>query len=272
MRIPLVVTHPCTLLHGGLRRTFDKSQFGPLLMSPQLGEKLERRMQSLERCIWLVGVTRYDSTVSALLRGVTIAAPGVKAVILAAYHAPDDVGAALKAGACGFLCQDISAEPLLNSLELVADGQTVVPRDCQLSQVTSWPANVEATKYGVLRTKGIEVRCSTSTAADSSGERSNSDLTQSLSRRELLILRMLIEGASNKVIALKLVITESTVKVHMKAILRKLRLQNRTQAAMWARNHVNEKVWMSLSRPHAPLGSGLETGPMSWNGHECPRT
>ena len=49
-----------------------------------------------------------------------------------------------------------------------------------------------------------------------------------------------MEGASNNVIACKLVITESTVKVHMKAIFRKLRLQNRTQAAIWARNHSNE--------------------------------
>ena len=57
------------------------------------------------------------------------------------------------------------------------------------------------------------------------------DVVRDLSRRELLILRTLTEGASNKVIALKLVITESTVKVHMKAILQKLRLQNRTQAA-----------------------------------------
>ena len=40
---------------------------------------------------------------------------------------------------------------------------------------------------------------------------------------------MLMEGASNKVIALKVVMTESTVKMHMKAILRKLRLQNRTR-------------------------------------------
>ena len=54
---------------------------------------------------------------------------------------------------------------------------------------------------------------------------------------------MLMQGASNKVIARNLVITESTVKVHMKAILRKLRLQNRTQAAIWARNHVNEADW-----------------------------
>ena len=59
----------------------------------------------------------------------------------------------------------------------------------------------------------------------------------------MIILRMLIEGASNKSIALKLVITESTVKVHMKAILRKLRLQNRTQAAIWARDHVSKEAW-----------------------------
>jgi len=63
--------------------------------------------------------------------------------------------------------------------------------------------------------------------------------SQAYSRREMLILRMLMEGASNKVIARRLVITESTVKVHVKAILRKLRLQNRTQAAIWASNHLN---------------------------------
>ena len=61
------------------------------------------------------------------------------------------------------------------------------------------------------------------------------NVVRDLSRRELVILRTLTEGASNKVIALKLVLTESTVKVHMKAILRKLRLQNRIQTAIWAR-------------------------------------
>ena len=64
----------------------------------------------------------------------------------------------------------------------------------------------------------------------------------------MLILRMLMQGASNKTIALKLVITESTVKVHMKAILRKLRLQNRTQAAIWANDNVNETTFTTLNR------------------------
>jgi two-component system nitrate/nitrite response regulator NarL len=62
----------------------------------------------------------------------------------------------------------------------------------------------------------------------------------SFTRSLTLILRYLMEGPPNKVIALKLVMTESTVKVHIKSILRKLRLQNRTQAAPWARDHARK--------------------------------
>ena len=59
-----------------------------------------------------------------------------------------------------------------------------------------------------------------------------------LSPRELVILRCLIEGNSNKGIARKIDIAEATVKVHVKAILRKIRVQNRTQAAIWGMNNV----------------------------------
>jgi two-component system nitrate/nitrite response regulator NarL len=58
-----------------------------------------------------------------------------------------------------------------------------------------------------------------------------------LSPRELAILRCLINGNSNKCIARKIDIAEATVKVHVKAILRKIRVQNRTQAAIWGMNH-----------------------------------
>ena len=172
------------------------------------------------------------------------------------------MAAALKAGACGFLCQDISAEQLLQSLELIACGQAVVHRDCHWGEMASGPirSTDETKEHGVFQTKGIESYRDPFIAADTSVETSESDLSQSLSRRELLILRMLTEGASNKVIALRLVITESTVKVHMKAILRKLRLQNRTQAAMWARNYINEDVWIGLSSPTHYAGRGRRDG------------
>ena len=57
------------------------------------------------------------------------------------------------------------------------------------------------------------------------------------SGREAAILNALIQGAPNKLIASQLKITEATVKVHVKAILRKIRVTNRTQAAIWALHH-----------------------------------
>ena len=58
-----------------------------------------------------------------------------------------------------------------------------------------------------------------------------------LSPQEGRILRNLVEGHPNKIIARKLGTAETTVKVHMKSILRKIGVKNRTQAAMWAMCH-----------------------------------
>jgi len=55
-----------------------------------------------------------------------------------------------------------------------------------------------------------------------------------ISEREGRILHHLLSGHSNKTIARQLAISEATVKVHMKAVLRKLNVRNRTQAAIWA--------------------------------------
>ncbi len=256
MKTPLIVTHPSTLLHDGLRRLFAKSQFGPLVIAPALSEALESQMRSSETCIWLMGASQFDATIDEVLRRVTTAAPGVKPVILYACHAPGDVVAALGAGACGFLCQDIAAEQLLKSLELIACGQAVIQRECHLRPSAPDLVHDTSETQGFGHSQGLAADRHPLDAAQTPAESSADEITHRLSRRELLILRMLTEGASNKVIALKMVITESTVKVHMKAILRKLRLQNRTQAAMWARNHVHEAVWAGLSTLAPRVGQG----------------
>jgi two-component system nitrate/nitrite response regulator NarL len=72
-----------------------------------------------------------------------------------------------------------------------------------------------------------------------------------LSRRERLILRHLAQGHTNKVIASKTGMAQATVKVHVKSILFKLGVVNRTQAAMWAINNglfvggASSKGWTS---------------------------
>jgi two-component system, NarL family, nitrate/nitrite response regulator NarL len=251
MSFPIVVTHPSTLFHNGLRQLFSKSRFRPARIATSLNDELETYLRTQGSCVWLTGVETSIAATTSLVRKVVAANPGVKIVILAPTQNPEDIAAVLKAGACGFLCQDICGERLLKSLELIALGEMVVHPQFAWSP----PANENHTNSNaggedrfVLRSGAahmvgsLESRSGAPDANDKS-EGGTGQGVPSLSRRETLILRMLMQGASNKVIARNLVITESTVKVHMKAILRKLRLQNRTQAAIWARNNVNEDNW-----------------------------
>ncbi len=249
MSLPIVVTHPSTLFHNGLRQLFSKSRFRPVRIATALNDELETYLQTQGSCVWLTGVETSVAATNALVRKVVAANPGVKAVILAPSQNPEDIVAALKAGACGFLCQDICGERLLKSLELVALSEMVVHPQFAWSPAAnenhaSLYAEDEdqfAARPGANVIHRLEARAVPSCMTDEA--EGAGQAVPSLSRRETLILRMLMQGASNKVIARNLVITESTVKVHMKAILRKLRLQNRTQAAIWARNNVNEEDW-----------------------------
>ena len=58
-----------------------------------------------------------------------------------------------------------------------------------------------------------------------------------LSDREIETLQSLLHGESNKLIARRLRITEATIKVHMKSVMRTIKVSNRTQAAIWAYTH-----------------------------------
>ena len=162
----------------------------------------------------------------------------------------------LQSGACGFLSQDIPGERLIKSLELIAHADMVV-----LPHLL--PASNEWKAYSASQADSAEPQLSRlSSCASVAAEPENQPgFTRDLTRREILILRSLMEGASNKVIALKLVMTESTVKVHMKAILRKLRLQNRTQVAIWARDHSSELSSPAKESLECRFGSTVESDP-----------
>ena len=237
-RTPVVVTHPCSFFRDGLRQTLIRSRFRPVRLFCTVSEDVEECLQSVDGCVWLLGVDKFDATNEKLVRQATRSNHAVRVVILAASPVVSDIMSALNAGACGFLRQDITGDQLLKSLELIVTGQTVIypqfwmtasqakaPKDALLPHLESVAAAT------CERVEGEDPPCEILRGAG---------LARGLSSRELAILRTLMEGASNKVIARALVITEATVKVHMKAILRKLRLQNRTQAAIWARSYLGE--------------------------------
>jgi two-component system nitrate/nitrite response regulator NarL len=126
----------------------------------------------------------------------------------------------------GYLLKDTSPDALLQLLNLTMLGEKVLPSSL-----------VQMMIDGRLEQDGLTA----------------SVTSVGLSDREIEILRYLVDGASNKMIGNRLEIAESTVKVHMKTILRKIRMTNRTQAAIWAVEHGIEGI--------PPLVTGASNGP-----------
>jgi two-component system nitrate/nitrite response regulator NarL len=128
-------------------------------------------------------------------------------VVLASDLTVDALRDAMNAGADGFLMNDVSPEALLQSLELVMLGEKV------------FPTNLAAMLL------------------DLSNAPSPLNSVRGVTPREHEILQALVTGSSNKMIANRLGITEATVKIHLKTLLRKIDVNNRTQAAIWAVNN-----------------------------------
>ena len=129
---------------------------------------------------------------------------------------------AFQAGLDGLCFTAMNREALIKALELVMLGETYIASALALRL---WD---EASRQRQARPDGAVVVDPAAAA-----------IAGKLSGRETQILSHLTLGASNKHIARELGVAEATVKVHVKAILRKVKAANRTQAAMWAQQHMN---------------------------------
>jgi two-component system nitrate/nitrite response regulator NarL len=149
--------------------------------------------------------------------------PDARIAVVADHYRLSELVAAFRAGATGYFVDAMSCDAFIKSIELVMMGEAVFPPAFLSFALGANAASAEKAESVSDRDATIEVP--------------EHPLFQELSPREKSILRCLIEGASNKCIARKIDISEATVKVHIKAILRKIRVQNRTQAAIWGINN-----------------------------------
>jgi two-component system, NarL family, nitrate/nitrite response regulator NarL len=132
--------------------------------------------------------------------------------LLSDHYVFEDVAEAFQVGVDAVIIKEISCEPLIESIKLVALGEKVFPSQLA-NNLTACMVTSDTDHW--------------KTSAASVG----------LSEREVEILESIMAGMANKVIARQFGICEATVKVHVKAILRKLVVENRTQAATWAVKH-----------------------------------
>lgn len=145
--------------------------------------------------------------------------PDVKVIMITGYDDAEQVFHALRAGASAYCPKDITPEALISVVYSVFNEKYYVDeKTMNYDDLMSWVEQKIGRFAGPL-------------VSDSD------DLFIPLSPREMEILEHVTRGLSNKEIAYKLGISHQTVKNHMTAILRKLRVDDRTQAAVYALRH-----------------------------------
>jgi len=211
-----VVVDPSRLSREGLRRIFDSATFEVVqeaawvgdLLRPAAGEAPATGLETAD--LVLVDCSADPATAADELRRLRAACSNARIAVLSACDTTAFLRTCFEAPIDGLISKTVSGAVLVKSLDLMLAGQRVFPSEA-MARLMGDPAY----GYGPVPCAG-------------QGDGSP------LSERELEIVRCLVAGWSNKTIALYLDLTEATVKVHLKSILRKIHVRNRTQAAIWA--------------------------------------
>lgn len=212
MRVLLIDDH--ALVRKGIEELLE-SRGVQVVASVSSGKEGVRRALELSSDIILLDIKMPGLTGIETLKQLRESGVKTPVVMLTMSREDADLGAALRAGAQGYLLKDIEPEELVPALEAALLGNSVVAREMvgSLAQLVRGSTGVNpqeplpATPFA--------------------------DLTP----RELEILEHLAGGFSNKMIARALDITDGTVKLHVKAILRKLGMRSRVEAAVTAAEH-----------------------------------
>jgi two-component system nitrate/nitrite response regulator NarL len=220
--VPTALICDNCLLRRGLRHILSGTPF----VVPDEGGRTGSRLVSekaQEPALCILVVDQLSSRTPEMVRQVKERHPAARIVVLADYLDPGLVVQANEVGVDGFCLAGSDPQVLITSLELVMLGELALPTGlvCLILGRAALSPEPEPRDSKVL----------VPPKAPEPGART-------LSAREAEILWCLLDGAPNKMIARKLDVAEATVKVHVKAILRKIGAANRTQAAMWAMDYL----------------------------------
>ncbi len=217
--IKLLVIDDHTLFRRGLIALL--SQDGRFRLAGQAGDMGE----SLRCCTDAPDVILLDNHLPGV-RGIDgipalkEAYPVARILMLTVSENEEDLASAMMAGADGYLLKTVETEQLCDSIENVLAGECVISPDMMTKFVTAFRSKAPALK------EVADTMVPQPVAEDAT--------LDSLSAREREILALLARGDSNKLIARELDIAETTVKVHVQHILRKLNLTSRVQVALYA--------------------------------------
>lgn len=205
IRVLLVDDH--AVVRKGLRALFEREPGIEVVGEAEDGAQAVRVVGRLRPDVILMDLEMPGVGGIEASRQISEHQPDVKIVVLTSHAAEEDVFPALKAGALGYLLKHSAPDDVVRAIHQAHRGETVLH-----------PSIARMVLQELNRPAGPR----------------QSPTTDPLSARELEVLRLLARGMSNQEIADVLVVGEAAVRSHVSAILRKLQLASRTQAALYA--------------------------------------
>jgi DNA-binding NarL/FixJ family response regulator len=210
VRVLIVDDHP--LFRDGIRERLESGD-GTILVIGEAGDgsQAHSMVAALSPDVVLMDISMPGMNGIEATRLIHAEFPDVAIIILSVYDDDQYVHAAITAGARGYLLKTVEAHELRESVTRVANGETALSPPVART-VLSWVAHPQTA-------------------------------TPQLSERELQVLELAAQGASNKVIANALFLSTRTVEAHMRSIFDKLGVSSRTEAVTYAVRH----QWIQLS-------------------------
>lgn len=237
------------LLREGLARVLTTAEFKIMASRPRIDTNITDLIAQGHINLLIVDIADDFEAAIEQVAHFKGSCPSGRVAMLAHRHRLTEMLSAFRAGANAYFVKIATCEAFIKSLELVMLGETVLPSailtilDDEKDQQAARRINLdEQDENDGHRRDYLHLR-QTRFASCDDDENGMQEVGQvvgaynsRLSARHKSILGCLIEGDSNKTIARKMSIAEATVKVHVKAILRRIHVHNRTQAAIWAVN------------------------------------
>lgn len=214
-RIAIVDDHE--LFREGLKRIFDLEDEFKVVAEGRTGREAIRIAGEQKPEILIMDINMPDMNGIEATKQLSLLSPETRVLILSIHDDESYITHALEAGASGFLLKEVASTELISAVRAVAkDGAYLHPK------VTT---NVLKDYRRLLQFKGEQ-------AGRGVESRTDDPVYQLLSRREVEVLHLLADGRSNRDISDMLFISEKTVKNHVSSVLRKMDVNDRTQAVV----------------------------------------
>jgi DNA-binding NarL/FixJ family response regulator len=205
MSIRVVIADDHAVVRGGLEQLLSTADDIALVGISANGLEAVETVQRVQPDVVLMDLSMPELDGAEATRRIVTANPETRVVVLTSFGDDRHIADALQAGAVGYVLKHAGPDELLDAIRAAARGDS--PLDPKAARV-------------LLASRRI------------------GPAGRELSEREAEVLRLVSDGLANKAIARKLSISERTVKAHLTNIFGRIGVTDRTQAALWARDHL----------------------------------